>query len=125
MEREVWVQSGNSNVWPLFDLDSYKETPHLPLSNHFLNLNIDEIPLTPRDDIVMKHLKTVLEKLREPHTVQAGDEMIKFLGIRLSAQEVGGRGRGLDTSGVRTRLTTHTGWWLGAVTVLPLTFADA
>ena len=46
----------------------------------------------PRDDIAMKHLKTVLEKLREPHTVQAGDKMIKLLGIQLSTQEVGGEG---------------------------------
>lgn len=40
----------------------------------------------------MKHLKTVLEKLKELHTVQAGDEMIKFLGIQLNTQEVGGEG---------------------------------
>lgn len=79
-------------MWTLFDLDSYKETPNLPLVNHFLNLNIDKIPLTPRDDIALKHLKTVLEKLREPHTVQAGDEMITLLGIQLSTQEVGGKG---------------------------------
>lgn len=46
----------------------------------------------PRDDIAMKHLKTVLEKLREPHTVQAGDKMIKLLGIQLSTQDVGGEG---------------------------------